>query len=99
MRALVMLALVACGTVRDAAGEAGGTAAEWLACPTDLVDCGQVFVCGGSEICVDDNDEALDAAELELGACEPTERHQGLCWWRCPSRRGCNAFAGCYCPD
>lgn len=101
----VLLALAACSAVESAAGEVGGTAAEWIACPTDLIDCGHVYECaaladnalGHVEICIDDDDqpEDLDAAELEFGMCVPTPRHQGLCVW-CPSGVGCNAFNGCY---
>lgn len=96
---LVLLAVQCAGC--GAAADAGGAVTEWIACPTDLIDCGQVFVCGVSEICVDDTDEALAAAELDLGACEPTGRHQGLCRFCCgpDCGRGCNAFQGCHCPD
>lgn len=97
----LLLFLLACTEVRDA----GGQVAEWIACPTDLIDCGQVFACsapadnelGVVEICidVDDQPEDLDAAEALYGACEPTPRHSGLCIV-CPDGAGCNAFNGCF---
>jgi hypothetical protein len=106
------LMMAGCGAIKSGAGEVGGTVAEWVACPTGLIDCGHVYMCeeaadnalGHVEICI--NDDAtdgtaqFDAAELEYGACEPTPRHQGLCKW-CSGAdcgRGCNAFNGCYRP-
>jgi hypothetical protein len=98
--------LLACTEVRDA----GGQLAEWIACPTDLIDCGRVYQCaaesdtpsGHVEICIDydDQPEQLDEIEALWGRCEPTPRHQGLCVMRCPPETGagCNAFSGCYCP-
>lgn len=105
----VLLALAACTDVKSAAGEVGGTVAEWIACPTDLIDCGHVYACaaesdtpsGHIEICVNDDDlpEDLDAVEALYGPCDLTSRHQGLCIW-CPEKSGCNAFNGCYgCPS
>jgi hypothetical protein len=104
------LFLVACTTIRDGAGQV----TEWIACPTDLVDCGAVFMCaapadnplGHVEICidVDDDPDALDAAEMEFGECVPTPRHQGLCIATCnepsplPSGAGANAYNGMWCP-
>ena len=85
--------------------------AEWIACPTDLVDCGWVYMCeaeadnplGHVELCinVDDDPDALAAAEAVYGPCEPTPRHQGLCVWGCPpdapglpEGHGANAYNG-----
>jgi hypothetical protein len=104
------MSLVACQTVKDVGGEIGGTAAEWIACPTDIVPCGHVFQCYGTaaatpsgyvEVCIDDDDqpEQVDGIEAAFGLCEPTPRHQGLCFWHCDGGRGCNAFSGCWgCP-
>jgi hypothetical protein len=102
--------LGACQFAKDVGGEVGGTVAGAIACPTDLIDCGHVYMCaaeadnalGHIEICIDDDDhpEDVDAAELMYGRCEPTPRHQGLCRW-CSGPdcgRGCNAFSGCYAP-
>lgn len=101
MKAAALLLLLGCTTVRDA----GGQVAEWVACPTSLIDCGHVYVCatpadnelGVVEICVDVDDQPgdLDAAEAIYGACEPTPRHQGLCIW-CPAGAGANAFNGSF---
>lgn len=107
-KAAFLLVLLSCQTVKDVGGEVGGTAAEWIACPTNLVDCGHVYWCdayadnelGHVEICINDDDDpdALASAEAEFGDCEPTPRHQGLCIW-CPSGAGCNAYNGCWgCP-
>lgn len=112
MRELTMLlmALACCTTAKDVGGEVGGSVAEWIACPTDLINCGHVYMCeatagnelGHAEFCLNDDDapEDLDAAEAKYGACEPTPRHQGLCLYCCGPGcgRGCNAYSGCYCP-
>lgn len=104
MRPLALLFLLACTEVRDA----GGQVAEWVACPTSLIDCGHVVMCqqgadndlGHVEVCIDDDDDpdALAKAEAQFGTCEPTPRHQGLCLFICPpdTGAGCNAFGGCF---
>lgn len=105
-----LLVLLSLGGCRNAAEEVGGTVAEWVACPTNLFDCGHVYMCeapadnvlGHVEICINDDDDstALESAEEMYGPCEPTPRHQGLCKWCCGSDcgRGANAFNGCWCP-
>ena len=117
--ALLALALCACGGLESAGSAAkkiggflGGTVAEYTACPTDLVDCGHVFMCealadnplGHVEICIDDDEEGLfEQAEEMYGMCEPTPRHQGLCIDTCteesplPGGKGANAFNGSFC--
>jgi hypothetical protein len=104
------LPLLACAQVKEVGGEIGGHVAEWIACPTDLIDCGHVYQCaqladtpsGFIEICVDDDDhpEDLDAVEALYGICEPTPRHEGLCIFCCgpDCGRGGNAYSGTYCP-
>lgn len=89
---------------------AGGDVAEFVACPTDLIDCGHVYMCaaeadndlGHVEICINDDDAPDDAAAVEemYGRCEPTPRHQGLCLYCCgpDCGRGGNAFNGTFCP-
>ncbi len=111
MRALVLALMCACGPVKSVAGEVGGHLAEWIACPTDLIDCGHVYLCaapadnemGHIEICVNDDDspEDLEAVELLYGQCDLTPRHEGLCRWCCGPGcgRGGNAFNGTYCPE
>lgn len=119
MRALVfMLLLSSCSFVgwvddgaKDIGGEVGGHLVQWIACPTDLVDCGHVFMCeapadnelGHVEICVDDDDHPEQLADVEAlyGACVPTPRHEGLCLFCCGPNcgRGANAFNGTYCPN
>lgn len=99
--AAALLFLLACTEVRDA----GGQVVEWVACPTHLIDCGQVFACatpadnelGVVELCIDVDDQPgdLDVAESLYGTCEPTPRHQGLCIW-CPDGAGGNAFSGSF---
>lgn len=111
MRAFALIAaLSACSAVKSAGGEVGGHLAEWIACPTTLIDCGHVYMCeaaaenplGHVEICVDDDDhpEQLTDVEALYGACELTPRHEGLCLMHCNAGDGpgCNAFNGCYCP-
>lgn len=103
--AVCLLSQAGCTTVKSVGGEIGGTAAEWIACPTDLIDCGHVYECaapadndiGHVEICIDDDDqpEQLDEIEAAFGHCELTPRHYGLCVY-CPEERGCNAFNGCW---
>lgn len=95
-----MLSLLACTTAKKAGGEVAGTVAEWIACPTDLIDCGHVYLCeaasdnplGHVEICVDDDGDdgadRLDAVEAMYGACELTPRHQGLCRDCCAKEQG-----------
>ena len=68
--------------------------------------CGDVWMCeqeaenelGHVEICVQ-RDTPLEEVEALYGPCEPTPRHVGLCWWRCPSQAGANAFNGSWCDD
>lgn len=85
MRLLILLALASCTAIETGAGHV----AEFVACPTDLIDCGHE---GG---------DAVALAELEFGTCAPTPRHQGLCIWCCGSDcgRGANAFNGTFCPQ
>lgn len=108
MRLLILLALASCTAIETGAGHV----AEFVACPTDLIDCGHVYMCeapadndlGHVEVCINDDREGGDAvalAELEFGTCAPTPRHQGLCIWCCGSDcgRGANAFNGTFCPQ
>jgi hypothetical protein len=108
--ALLVIVLAACSSVKQVGGEVGGHLAEWIACPTDLVDCGHVFMCaapadnelGHVEICIDDDDhpEQVQDVEAVYGECILTPRHEGLCIMKCPPNTGagCNAFSGCWCP-
>jgi hypothetical protein len=101
MAVTIAVALSACGFAKDVGGEVGGNVAEVIACPVGLFDCGHVYVCGGLELCIDDDNpdtDDLSAAESLYGSCEPTDRHQGICRW-CTGAdcgRGCNAFQGCF---
>ena len=110
-RVLVLAALLsACNTVKHVGGEVGGHVVQWIACPTDLIDCGHAYMCeaaadnelGHVEICVDDDDHPEQLADVEAlyGACDLTPRHEGLCLMKCPpdTGSGCNAFNGCWCP-
>jgi len=98
---LVLSSCIGCGAIKDAGGEVGGTLGDVIACPIGLFDCGHVYVCGGLELCIDDDNSETDdlsAAEEIYGTCEPTHRHQGLCRW-CAGPdcgRGCNALQGCF---
>lgn len=106
---LITLAMCSCAAIKDAAGEAGGTAADYIACPLGLFDCGHVYLFPATpaenalnavELCVDDDDHPQDllAAELMFGPSVPTPRHQGICRW-CAGLdcgAGCNAFGGCF---
>lgn len=73
--------------------------------------CGHVYLCqtpstnpdneyGRIEICKLD-DHPLEWLEAVHGSCEPTPRHQGLCWWCCGEGCGAggNAYDGTFCPD
>jgi predicted small secreted protein len=93
-----------CSTVETA----GGDVTEFVACPTNLIDCGHVYLCeqaaenalGHVEVCIDDDtDGQLELAERAYGACVPTPRHQGLCSYHCDGGKGCNGFDGCFCPE
>lgn len=108
--AACMSLLAGCDACKSAAGTVGGTLTEWIACPTDLIDCGHVYVCVGVtnsvEICInddgDDGDVQLGAAEAMYGTCSLTKRHQGLCKYCCPTVEepcgaGCNALQSCWC--
>jgi hypothetical protein len=110
MRALVLVLLASCsvvGWVEDKGASAGGVAVELVACPTDLIDCGHVFLCEAPannpldhvEICINDDGDNDDFAQAErkYGTCAPTPRHQGLCRYHCDGGAGCNAYNGCYC--
>lgn len=76
----------------------------------DLPGFGVVYQCAA----IDGTERVLelcwDGEENELGelltdepggmwTCEATPRHLGPCWYHCGEGRGCNAFAGCYCPQ
>lgn len=111
LRVLLLAAgLFACAQVKEAGGEVGGHLAEWIACPTDLIDCGHVYMCeqaadnalGHIEICVDDDDHPEQLADVEAayGACDLTPRHEGLCLYCCGADcgRGGNAYNGTWCP-
>lgn len=105
---LLLIGLAGCSSCKSAAGEVGGTIAEYTACPVGLIECGHVFQCeqtadtpsGFVEICIDDDDqpEQLDAIDALYGGCSPTPRHEGLCIYGCEPHSGCNAYSGCYCP-
>lgn len=109
--AALLVAVLGCSAVKGAAGEVGGTIAEYTACPLSIVNCGHVFECawpaatpsGIVEICIDDDDhpEHLDEIEALYRECWPTTRHQGLCLVICPpdTGRGANAYSGAYCPE
>lgn len=97
------------GWVEDGAVNVAGHAVQWTACPTNLIDCGHVYMCdayadnelGHVELCVDDDDhpEQLEDVQALYGACIPTPRHEGLCVMKCHGESGCNALSGCYCPS
>ena len=98
-----MVTLVGCQVV----GDVGGTAAEYTACPTGLINCGHVYQCdaeantpsGHVEICIDDDaTQRVSDIEKLYGTCVPTPRHEGLCIWGCEPHSGCNAYSGCFCP-
>lgn len=103
---LIVFLLAGCTAATNVAGDV----TEFVACPTDLIDCGHVYMCeqtadnelGRVEICIDDDDDpdALASAERKYGACVPTPRHQGLCIYCCGANcgRGANAFNGTWCP-
>lgn len=44
----------------------------------------------------------LAQAEAEFGPSilspDPRFASANLCWWQCPTMRGCNSYSGCYCP-
>lgn len=94
MASILSLLLSGCAQVKQVGGEIGGHVAEWIACPTELIDCGHVYLfeavadnpLGHVELCVDDDGDpdALAAAEAVYGLAEPTPRHEGLCVWGCP---------------
>ena len=115
--AIALLVLCSCtvvGWVEDGGkkigGEIGGHVAEWIACPTDLINCGHVYQCdtpadtpsGLVEICIDDDatQSPADYEDINGTTCELTPRHEGLCIWCCgpDCGSGCNAFSGCWCP-
>lgn len=44
---------------------------------------------------------SLAQAETEFGpsmlSTDPRFENANLCWWQCPTARGCNSYSGCYC--
>jgi hypothetical protein len=44
----------------------------------------------------------LAQAEAEFGpsrlSTDSRFASANLCWWQCPTMRGCNSYSGCYCP-
>ena len=111
MRALVVLALLAgcadvAATVTPQPDDYVSVAEAYCKAHPEL-PCGHVYECdaaadnalGHIEICVAQQ-QSLTAAEAVYGACAPTPRHEGLCWWCCGAGcgGGCNAYSGCFCP-
>lgn len=106
---LVLVLLAACTAVIDNTVEPEdlSSVAETYCKAHPELPCGHVFVCdtpaenelGQVEICIP---QFIDksAAEAIYGACEPTPRHSGLCWFCCGEgcTAGCNALSGCFCP-
>lgn len=107
---LLALLLASCTEIVEVATEPDdfvGVAEAYCKAHPEL-PCGRVYTCatpadnelGQVEICVP---QFLDvsAAEATYGACEPTARHIGLCWWCCGEgcTAGCNALTGCWCPQ
>jgi hypothetical protein len=96
------LTLVACSPLQEVKG-VGADIAEVSYC--EVAPCGEVFLCtmpdgGQHEWCWEDDQasELVQASGAEL--CEPTPRGGALGWpciYQCPSKRGCNAYAGCFC--
>lgn len=113
MARILLLLLVACGSVKDAAGDVG-VGLEPL-CGAIGLTCGTVFMCDGTapdgsawsaELCwVDDSSTELVSSLTDLGyggtKCWPTPRGGSLGWpciYSCTPHRGCNAYNGCWCP-
>lgn len=62
---------------------------------------------GAVEMCVRKDDLAIAEALLGPGDISPDPRFdtwkalgvQPVCWYQCPTAKGCNAYNGCFCPD
>lgn len=83
-------------------------------CREQMLDCQRVYAfeapadnpLGRVEMCVHADHLAL--AEALYGAYElsPDPRFapyaalgvEPVCWWQCPTAKGCNAYGGCFCP-
>ncbi len=111
MKVLALALLLGCdqasgvgGFLKNGAEEVAVAHGE-IACLLYPDKCGDVYVCempadnalGRVEICVQ-RDVPLEDVEAVFGACSPTPRHVGLCYWHCDPGAGCNAFSGCWCP-
>ena len=116
MRALAaLLALAACADeiIPDPVSDVAEIAEQYCR-DHPTWPCGHVYLCKGTpadnklgfvEVCTLDTNElhagTLELAEAAFGMCEPTPRHQGLCWWGCAEGWvGANAYNGCFgCPS
>lgn len=116
MRAVALVLLVACAAdeiIPDPVDDIAALAEEYCRKHPEW-PCGHVYLCKGTpaqnrlgyvEVCTLDANEfhagTLESAEETFGMCEPTPRHQGLCWWGCsPGWVGANAYNGCWgCPS
>ena len=114
MRGLLLVALVVgCTQVIETAVEPDDfvDVAEAYCRAHPELPCGHVWQCeaasptpetgweGHVEVCVP-NFIPIESVEAVHGACWPTTRHAGLCWWCCGPgcTAGCNAKTACYCP-
>lgn len=107
MRALtlVLVALTGCSAVVDQVVEPedlSDVAEAYCALHPEL-PCGHVYQCetGPVEFCVIGPWRDVPEVEALYGACTPTPRHVGLCWYCCGAgcTAGCNALNGCWCPQ
>lgn len=105
----LLIGLAGCTTVLETAVEPDDFAslAEAYCKAHPELPCGHVYMCetaaenelGLVELCVP---HFIDVTVVErlYGACVPTPRHSGQCWWCCGAgcTAGCNALTSCFCP-
>lgn len=107
MRALIVLLVASCTAdyKTPAVGASAAAAVEMCRNNVDL-PCGWVYQCGEFELCLPWEDRAeipklRETAESLYGQCSLSTdaRFAGtpICWYQCPSARGCNAMSGCFC--
>jgi hypothetical protein len=101
LMALVLLLALQCGCATDvSAPKTPGVLVGEQYCDALGLPCGHVYeFVSGAELCV--LDELLAEAEAAHGESRLSTHERfddgNLCYWQCPTAKGCNAFSGCFC--
>jgi hypothetical protein len=83
-------------------------------CKEQMITCARVYAyetpadnpLGQVEMCTRAEDLASATAMYGAAELSPDARFdqwrllgvEPICWWQCPSAKGCNSYTGCWCP-